>query len=474
MSHKKIVILTALLLFLTAYTVRSLSSAQKGIVEGVETNAFIYGFNIPDYAGQYNVFRKSTMPGYDSENNRIPQSIVAGLKPMAVSNSYWDPPGTQTYTNNRWELSTYGISYWPKVITGGPQIVLRYEDRVDPSTGDIPFDLTLGCDDPRVTRWLAKAINGSDNWDSIRTTAEQHRGANWFVPPHEPQNPLQTRFSDSMGQTVPEWITSPRSAVCLVRKFVKTVRSADPTAKLWFPTLSEATTSTLTIDQWLNQFNAAEEAISHKGDFDVNLKSVGWEGLALTWYPGPAGCGGNKYNSNCLLQMISGYKNILGTYPWIPRFFAFAEIGITHGQDTECSPSSADCVALWLTTGLPQLGAAGVKAAFFYALDLTWWGGSNPNHGLCIYDKNTKTCPWTAVGSAFYTLSSQYVPIVPCPRKSVGDFNCDGTVTLVDFDEWRNQFTGKPPTNGVVADTNGDGKVTLVDFNVWRAEFTES
>ncbi|MDO8497220.1 MAG: FAD-dependent oxidoreductase [bacterium] len=58
-----------------------------------------------------------------------------------------------------------------------------------------------------------------------------------------------------------------------------------------------------------------------------------------------------------------------------------------------------------------------------------------------------------------------------CPKKSQGDFNCDGNITLLDFNEWRNQFKGKPPINGVVADTNGDGKATLTDFNAWRTEF---
>lgn len=62
-------------------------------------------------------------------------------------------------------------------------------------------------------------------------------------------------------------------------------------------------------------------------------------------------------------------------------------------------------------------------------------------------------------------------PVGNCPKKSQGDFNCDGNISLLDFNEWRNQFKGKLPTNGVVADTNGDGKATLVEFNVWRTEF---
>ncbi len=59
----------------------------------------------------------------------------------------------------------------------------------------------------------------------------------------------------------------------------------------------------------------------------------------------------------------------------------------------------------------------------------------------------------------------------PCPTKNNGDANCDGLVTLVDFEFWRRGYHN-PSTPQ--ADFNGDGLVNLVDHEVWRSHaFTE-
>lgn len=58
----------------------------------------------------------------------------------------------------------------------------------------------------------------------------------------------------------------------------------------------------------------------------------------------------------------------------------------------------------------------------------------------------------------------------PCILKSVGDANCDGRVTLLDFEQFRQEFVRSVSTTN--ADFNNDGKVSLLDFEIWRSNYT--
>jgi hypothetical protein len=56
-------------------------------------------------------------------------------------------------------------------------------------------------------------------------------------------------------------------------------------------------------------------------------------------------------------------------------------------------------------------------------------------------------------------------PSPSCPKKVLGDANCDGNVDTTDLGIWKSEFV-----NFFVqlADFNGDGKVNLLDFEIWR------
>jgi photosystem II stability/assembly factor-like uncharacterized protein len=56
-----------------------------------------------------------------------------------------------------------------------------------------------------------------------------------------------------------------------------------------------------------------------------------------------------------------------------------------------------------------------------------------------------------------------------CTLKSQGDANCDGKVDLIDFEQWRREFTGLATTR--LGDFNGDSKTDLIDFELWRRTF---
>ncbi|MBI1862937.1 VCBS repeat-containing protein [Candidatus Microgenomates bacterium] len=58
-----------------------------------------------------------------------------------------------------------------------------------------------------------------------------------------------------------------------------------------------------------------------------------------------------------------------------------------------------------------------------------------------------------------------------CPKKPLGDANCDGKVSLADYSAWRSEFTGQLTTK--TADFNTDGKVSLADYSTWRTSFTK-
>lgn len=57
-----------------------------------------------------------------------------------------------------------------------------------------------------------------------------------------------------------------------------------------------------------------------------------------------------------------------------------------------------------------------------------------------------------------------------CPAsKPRGDANCDGKVTLTDFETWRREYKGTVQTK--TADFDSSGQVTLADYQKWRATF---
>lgn len=56
-----------------------------------------------------------------------------------------------------------------------------------------------------------------------------------------------------------------------------------------------------------------------------------------------------------------------------------------------------------------------------------------------------------------------------CPRKTSGDSNCDGSVTLVDFEIWRKEYLRILSSNQ--ADFNSSGTVDLADFQIWRSGY---
>lgn len=58
-----------------------------------------------------------------------------------------------------------------------------------------------------------------------------------------------------------------------------------------------------------------------------------------------------------------------------------------------------------------------------------------------------------------------------CELFSKGDFDCNGSVDLVDFDLWVHEFDGnnqKPKS-----DVNGDNVSSLIDYEIWREGFSK-
>lgn len=64
-------------------------------------------------------------------------------------------------------------------------------------------------------------------------------------------------------------------------------------------------------------------------------------------------------------------------------------------------------------------------------------------------------------------------PSSACATKSSGDSDCNSTISLSDFAEWRSEYLGDMGAdrdgdgNAMDADFNGDAKVTLADYQVW-------
>ena len=59
--------------------------------------------------------------------------------------------------------------------------------------------------------------------------------------------------------------------------------------------------------------------------------------------------------------------------------------------------------------------------------------------------------------------------VILCARKGEGDANCDGVITILDFETWRREFLGIDTTTK--SDFDSSGGVTILDFEIWRRGF---
>jgi hypothetical protein len=63
-------------------------------------------------------------------------------------------------------------------------------------------------------------------------------------------------------------------------------------------------------------------------------------------------------------------------------------------------------------------------------------------------------------------------PVLNCPKRAMGDANCDGVVDTKDYACWRSRFlTGKETSNCKNTDFNGKEAVNLLDFTIWKNSF---
>lgn len=62
--------------------------------------------------------------------------------------------------------------------------------------------------------------------------------------------------------------------------------------------------------------------------------------------------------------------------------------------------------------------------------------------------------------------------LTPTPPPLEGDVNGDGSIDILDFNIWRNEFIGISTTRE--SDLNKDNKIDLIDFNIWRNAFNPS
>lgn len=69
----------------------------------------------------------------------------------------------------------------------------------------------------------------------------------------------------------------------------------------------------------------------------------------------------------------------------------------------------------------------------------------------------------TAVTSTAVTIGSL------CPKLAQGDSDCDGVITIYDFESWRAEYLKERSTTQT--DFNKDGTIDLVDFETWRENF---
>jgi hypothetical protein len=98
-------------------------------------------------------------------------------------------------------------------------------------------------------------------------------------------------------------------------------------------------------------------------------------------------------------------------------------------------------------------------------------GHLDPNYQgeICPAATATPTPSPTITPTLTSPIGASATPVPGCPRKSAGDANCDGTVDLIDFEQWRREFALFFATR--LADFNGDTKSDLIDFELWRRTF---
>ena len=72
--------------------------------------------------------------------------------------------------------------------------------------------------------------------------------------------------------------------------------------------------------------------------------------------------------------------------------------------------------------------------------------------------------------STRFISTNQVIAQSNCPLKSQGDANCDGAITLADFEVWRREFLVELNTTN--ANFNNDSRVTISDFEIWRRSYT--
>ncbi len=64
------------------------------------------------------------------------------------------------------------------------------------------------------------------------------------------------------------------------------------------------------------------------------------------------------------------------------------------------------------------------------------------------------------------TITTTVSPGDTCPKKNMGDANCDNLIDEKDYQIWQNEYIRKLSTKN--ADFNGDRKVSVQDFEIWR------
>ncbi len=97
--------------------------------------------------------------------------------------------------------------------------------------------------------------------------------------------------------------------------------------------------------------------------------------------------------------------------------------------------------------------------------------GSDDGQGSVELVKEKSQVVGTATNSVFTwgNVSSVTVSYVSCSHKGDGDADCNDKVDLVDFEEWRKEFTGEAHTRH--ADFENSGNVTVLGFELWRKHF---
>lgn len=90
-----------------------------------------------------------------------------------------------------------------------------------------------------------------------------------------------------------------------------------------------------------------------------------------------------------------------------------------------------------------------------------------------VNDSNTQTPTPTVTN----TPTQSVTPTVTCNLYEKGDATCDGSVDLLDFEEFRQEYTlnrqGKLDITTAKADFNKDKSIDLLDFEMFRAGYAE-